>query len=99
MGNLDDFLASNAQFAAKISPEDAAKPMPPARKAAIITCMDARLHPEAALGLEIGDCHVIRNAGEDSEGIECHGCQPVNENLKLLLTSDPAFCRRWEGFC
>jgi carbonic anhydrase len=38
-------------------------PMPPARKVAIVACMDARLHPEKVLGLAIGDAHVIRNAG------------------------------------
>jgi len=38
-------------------------PMPPARSAAIVTCMDARLHPAKFLGLGLGDAHVIRNAG------------------------------------
>src|ERR1700745_2854558 len=38
-------------------------PMPPARKFAVVTCMDARLDPAAFLGLEEGDAHVIRNAG------------------------------------
>jgi carbonic anhydrase len=37
--------------------------MPPARQVAVLTCMDARLHPEKFLGLDIGDAHVIRNAG------------------------------------
>lgn len=32
-------------------------------RTAIVACMDARLHPEKALGLAIGDSHVIRNAG------------------------------------
>jgi carbonic anhydrase len=36
---------------------------PPAMKVAIVTCMDARLDPARALGLELGDAHVIRNAG------------------------------------
>jgi carbonic anhydrase len=36
--------------------------MPPARKFAILTCMDARLDPQYA-GLSEGDAHVIRNAG------------------------------------
>ena len=36
---------------------------PPALKVAIVTCMDARLHPAQAFGLELGDAHVIRNAG------------------------------------
>jgi len=35
----------------------------PARALSVLTCMDARLHPEAALGIRLGDAHVIRNAG------------------------------------
>ncbi len=38
-------------------------PMPPGRKFAVVACMDARLDPAKALGLEEGDAHVIRNAG------------------------------------
>ncbi len=38
-------------------------PMPPARKLAIVACMDARLTVEAALGLKTGEAHIIRNAG------------------------------------
>jgi len=38
-------------------------PMPPARQVAVLTCMDARLHPERFLGLDIGEAHVVRNAG------------------------------------
>ena len=37
--------------------------MPPARKLAIVACMDARLTVEPALGLNTGDAHMIRNAG------------------------------------
>jgi carbonic anhydrase len=37
----------------------------PARSLAIVTCMDARLDPLAALGLRLGDAHVIRVAGAD----------------------------------
>lgn len=37
--------------------------MPPARRVAVLTCMDGRLHPEAFLGLDFGDAHIIRNAG------------------------------------
>ncbi len=35
----------------------------PAKKLAIVACMDARLEPLQVLGLEVGDAHVIRNAG------------------------------------
>lgn len=38
-------------------------PLPPGRKFAVVACMDARLNPAAVMGLEIGDAHVIRNAG------------------------------------
>ena len=37
--------------------------MPPAKKIAVIACMDARLVPSRILGLEEGDAHIIRNAG------------------------------------
>jgi carbonic anhydrase len=36
---------------------------PPAMRIAIVACMDARVDPARALGIEIGDAHVIRNAG------------------------------------
>ena len=38
-------------------------PLPPARRVAILACMDARLNPYGLLGLAEGDAHVIRNAG------------------------------------
>ena len=38
-------------------------PRVPARRTAIVTCMDARIDPLAALGMHLGDAHVIRNAG------------------------------------
>ena len=38
-------------------------PLPPAKGVAVVACMDARLNPFAILGLEVGDAHVIRNAG------------------------------------
>ena len=38
-------------------------PLPPGRRFAILTCMDARLDPAKFAGLKEGDAHVIRNAG------------------------------------
>ena len=61
MATYDDLSEANRAHA-----EDFAHgqlPMPPARGVAVITCMDARLHPEKFLGLDLGDAHVIRNAG------------------------------------
>jgi len=45
------------------TPEHSALPRPPARKLAVLACMDARLDPNKLLGLKDGDAHVIRNAG------------------------------------
>ena len=61
MATFDEFLASNQSYADRFDRGDL--PMPPARRVAILTCMDARLHPEKFLGLDVGDAHVIRNAG------------------------------------
>lgn len=61
MAKFDEFKQANEQYAAQFHEGDL--PIPPARKVAVVTCMDARLHPEKFLGLELGDAHVIRNAG------------------------------------
>ena len=61
MTSFDEFVEANREYAASFDHGDA--PAPPARKVAVVTCMDARLHPEDFLGLEVGDAHVIRNAG------------------------------------
>jgi len=57
----DTLLAANEVYADSFS--QGHLPMPPARRVAIVTCMDARLDPARFLGLEPGDAHVIRNAG------------------------------------
>jgi carbonic anhydrase len=57
----DKYLANNDAYAAAFTKGDL--PMPPAAKVAVVACMDARLDPARALGLEEGDAHVIRNAG------------------------------------
>jgi carbonic anhydrase len=61
MSNFDEFLDANDSYAKTF--DRGALPMPPARHVAVVTCMDARLHPEKFLGLDVGDAHVIRNAG------------------------------------
>jgi carbonic anhydrase len=61
MSVTDQLLENNARFVATFDKGD--KPMPPARKVAVVACMDARLHVSALLGFDIGDAHIIRNAG------------------------------------
>jgi carbonic anhydrase len=61
MSVTDELLRANAEYARNFDQGDL--PMPPARRLAIVTCMDARIDPSRAFGLKEGDAHVIRNAG------------------------------------
>ncbi len=61
MSATDELLAANGSYAENFT--KGGKPMPPAKKVAIVACMDARIETGRLLGLEEGDAHVIRNAG------------------------------------
>src|SRR5205809_4694570 len=61
MTAIDDLLENATAYAEGF--DKAALPLPPARRIAIVACMDARLNPHGLLGLQEGDAHVIRNAG------------------------------------
>jgi carbonic anhydrase len=61
MSVTEQLLANNDQYASAFAKGDL--PLPPARRTAVLACMDARLDPARVLGLEEGDAHVIRNAG------------------------------------
>lgn len=57
-----EILAANSIYAANFG-DKGKSPLPPARRFAVLTCMDARLEPAKYAGLADGDAHVIRNAG------------------------------------
>jgi carbonic anhydrase len=61
MTTTDQLIANDDAYAASFT--KGALPLPPARRTAVLACMDARLDPARILGLEEGDAHVIRNAG------------------------------------
>lgn len=61
MAAFDEFLEGNKRYSESFGSGDLASP--PARRVAVVTCMDARLRPEDFLGMDLGDAHVIRNAG------------------------------------
>jgi carbonic anhydrase len=61
MSVTDELLANNERYAAAFDRGEL--PLPPAKKVAVVACMDARLIPTRVLGLQEGDAHVIRNAG------------------------------------
>src|SRR3954447_2501190 len=61
MSSIDQVIQNNQRYAEDF--DKAGLPLPPAKKLAVISCMDARLNVHKLLGLEDGDAHVIRNAG------------------------------------
>ena len=61
MSVTDELLKNNETYAANF--DKGHLPLPPAKKLAVLACMDARLNPYGLLGLQEGDAHVIRNAG------------------------------------
>jgi len=61
MSVTDGLVENNRAYAASFDKHDL--PRAPAKKLAVVACMDARLDPARVLGLEEGDAHVMRNAG------------------------------------
>ena len=61
MSVIDELVQANETYAATF--DRGHLPLPPARRLAILTCMDARILSARAFGLQEGDAHVIRNAG------------------------------------
>jgi len=61
MSSIERLLANNDQYARSFTQGDL--PMPPSAHVAVVACMDARLDVYGLLGLELGQAHVIRNAG------------------------------------
>ena len=61
MSATDELLHNAEHYAETFEHRDL--PLPPAKRVAVLACMDARLNPFGLLGLSEGDAHVIRNAG------------------------------------
>lgn len=61
MSATEEFLRANSQYAENFTKPNL--PMPPAKRVAVVACMDARIETGRLLGIEEGDAHVIRNAG------------------------------------
>jgi len=61
MSVIDELVANATSYSDSFDGGD--HPLPPAKRVAIVACMDARLNPSGLLGLQEGDAHVIRNAG------------------------------------
>ncbi|KAL1739812.1 carbonic anhydrase, partial [Schizophyllum fasciatum] len=61
MSVSETYAQNNEKYASAF--DKGSLPMPPAKHVAIVTCMDARVEPASQLGINLGDAHVIRNAG------------------------------------
>jgi len=61
MSVTDELLRNAERYAESFDKRDL--PLSPAKKVAVVACMDARLLPSRVLGLQEGDAHIIRNAG------------------------------------
>ncbi|MCC6712923.1 MAG: carbonic anhydrase [Candidatus Dadabacteria bacterium] len=83
--NLSSILDANSKYADSFG-EKADLAMPPSRKFAILTCMDARLDPAKFAGLSEGDAHVVRNAG---------GRASDDAIRSLVISSEVLGTREW----
>lgn len=61
MSTIDETIQANQRYAEQFNQGNLSSP--PARKLAVVACMDARMTVEEMLGLKTGDAHIIRNAG------------------------------------
>ncbi len=61
MSYFEQFMQANQAYVALHGQSNL--PLKPKTRVAIVTCMDSRLHVAQALGLALGDAHILRNAG------------------------------------
>jgi len=74
--------AASASYSASFTQGHLA--LPPAKKYLVLTCMDARIDPARAFGIELGDAHVIRNAGASA----VEGLRSIVISQQLLATHE-----------
>lgn len=78
-----DFKQANESYAANFG-NNGKLSIPPSKHLVVVTCMDARLNPEEFLGLNIGEAHIIRNAG----GLAKESLRSIIISQRLLGTKD-----------
>ncbi|KJA25765.1 hypothetical protein HYPSUDRAFT_37235 [Hypholoma sublateritium FD-334 SS-4] len=74
----------NGKYAASFDKGDL--PLPPSKKVIVLTCMDARVEPASQLGINLGEAHVIRNAG----GLAKDALRSIVISQRLLGTREVA---------
>ena len=87
MSVLPEVLAANDAYAQSFG-DRGSLALPPARRFAILTCMDARLDPAKYAGLAEGDAHVIRNAGLH-QALKPHNLAPMVSPILARVLAPP----------
>jgi len=80
--NQENLVVKNEEYADSFTLGHLA--LPPAKKYAVVTCMDARIDPASAFGISLGDAHIIRNAG----GSARESLRSLVISQQLLATSE-----------
>jgi len=80
-----EFVSHNQGYADAFG-QKGSLPLKPAKKLAIVTCMDARINVYAELGIQEGDAHIIRNAG----GVARDALRSIVISQRLLGTREIA---------
>jgi carbonic anhydrase len=84
---IDELLQRNSEYAASFDKGEL--PAAPARRVAIVTCMDARFLPSRVFGLGEGEAHIIRNAG----GSAREALRSLVVSQRLLATKEAAIVK------
>ena len=87
MSDIDELVQKNSEYAASFDKADL--PIAPARRAVVVTCMDARFMPSRIFGLGEGEAHIIRNAG----GSAREALRSLVISQRLLGTSEVAIVK------
>ena len=94
MSVFDEFAVANERYADSFDAGDLAAP--PSRRVAVVSCMDARLDPQAFLGLGLGEAHVIRNAGGRVSG---DALRSLVISQRLLGTNEVVVIHHTDDYC
>ncbi|KAF8203136.1 carbonic anhydrase [Pholiota molesta] len=84
MSHHQTFASLNENYVA--SYDKGHLPLPPSKRLAVVTCMDARIDPVSQLGINLGEAHVIRNAG----GLAKEALRSIVISQRLLGTHEVA---------
>jgi len=81
--NIPEIQGANAKYVGTFG-DKSKLALPPSRKLTVVTCMDARIDPAAALGIQEGEAHIIRNAG----GLAKEAIRSIVISQRLLGTTE-----------